>query len=185
MMKITVILFTILSLVNANEFISYNIKNINCEVIPHEYDEFYNSACKIWKREMSKNNPENMIQCTTSVDGDTGKIMHGCKPSFGEDNDIIKVSYHFKNIQECSAINNTCSSPKYSITAKTTLHNALHPTTRIIVMIFSIMFFILICACGSHDHNDAFIGAYMGATLFGGGGNNYGNGNNMTWTYDN
>ena len=184
MMKSAILFLTFLSLVNANEFISYNIKNIDCEVIPHKYDEFYNSACKIWKNHMSKNNPINMIQCITSIDGDTGKQMHGCKPSFGGDDDIIKVTYHFEKIQECSVINKTCSEPKYSIKAKSTLHNATHPTTRLLILICVVSLLILICACGSHEHNEAFMGAYMGATLFGGGGG-YDGGNNMSWTYDN
>ena len=68
--------------------------------------------------------------------------------------------------------------------ARSTLHNAVHPTTRMLVMLFAISLCILICMCSSHEHNDAFVGAYMGATLFGGGGGGAYNGGNMVWTYD-
>ena len=56
-----------------------------------------------------------------SVDGDTGKILHGCKPAFGTKDDNIIVSYHFQKIDVCNeSLENTCDS-KYIIIAKTFL----------------------------------------------------------------
>ena len=59
-----------------------------------------------------------------------------------------------------------------------------HSLSVFLVMLFAISLFILICICSSHEQNDAFVGAYMGATLFGGGGGAYNGGNNIAWTYD-
>ena len=97
-----IVLFATFALVNANQLTSYNIKNIVCENLEHKYDEYYRAPCKIWKEEMSKRNPKNMIQCMKSVDGDTGKILHGCKPAFGTKDDNIKVSYHFQKNDVCN-----------------------------------------------------------------------------------
>ena len=188
MMKNTIIyLMMFLISVNASDIISYNIENINCEVIPHKYNEYYQSPCETWRKKMNKNDPHNMIQCITSIDGDTGKQMHGCKPSFGSDSDTIKVRYYFEKIQECSAINKTCSTSKYNITAKTQLNNPLHPTTAIIILIVFVCMIILSCSIQEthrsyNGYEDAFFGAYIGAQL--GGGGDYDN-STFTWTFDN
>ena len=165
-MKLTlIILITILSLVNANDLISYNIKNIVCEKIPHEYDEFYDS-CEIWKRRMSSRNPKNMIQCKQSIDGDTGEVLHGCKPAFGTDDDMIKVSYHFKKLDVCQDDEKTCSETKYIITVKSKLHQVNHPLVSIFIMVLGIIALMIGCCTESHG-SDAFMGAAIATALLG------------------
>lgn len=179
MKLILIILTTILSLVNANDLTSYNIKNIVCEKIPHKYDEFYDS-CEIWKKKMSDRNPKNMIQCKQSVDGDTGQLLHGCKPSFGTDDDMIKVSYHFKKLDVCQDDEKTCTESKYKITAKTELYKVNHPTVSIVIMVLAIIAFCFVC-CSDKPGSDAYMGAVIGSTMFGGGGYSS---DTWSWTYE-
>ena len=70
-----IVLFATFALVNANQLTSYNIKNIVCENLEHKYDEYYRAPCKIWKDEMSKRNPKNMIQCIAH----TARQSRGCR----------------------------------------------------------------------------------------------------------
>lgn len=179
-MKLTlIILTTILSLVNANDLTSYNIKNIVCEKIPHEYDEYYDS-CEIWKRKMSNHNPKNMIQCKQSIDGDTGEILNGCKPAFGTGEDMIKVSYHFKKLYSCQKEDKTCSEPKYIITAKTKLYKVNHPLVSIFIMVLCILALMIGCCTECHG-SDAFIGAAIGTMMFGSSSANV---DTWSWNYE-
>ena len=176
-----IVLFATFALVNANQLTSYNIKNIVCENLEHKYDEYYRAPCKIWKEEMSKRNPKNMIQCMKSVDGDTGKILHGCKPAFGTKDDNIIVSYHFQKNDVCNeSLENTCDS-KYIIIAKAQLYNVVHPIVSLIIIALGLFGLVMICSTDK-TYSDAYMGAAIGATMFGRSG--YSSGDTWSWNYE-
>ena len=181
-MKLTlIILTTILSLVNANDLTSYNIKNIVCENLEHKYDEYYRAPCKIWKEEMAKRSPKNMIQCMKSVDGDTGKILHGCKPAFGRKNDDIKVSYHFQKNDVCKGSRDDTCESKYIIIAKAQLYNVVHPIVSLVIIALGLFGLVMICSTDK-AYSDAYMGAAIGATMFGRRG--YSSGDTWSWNYE-
>lgn len=174
-------MFATFALVNANQLTSYNIKNIVCENLEHKYDEYYRAPCKIWKDEMSKRSPKNMIQCMKSVDGDTGKILHGCKPAFGTKDDNIKVSYHFQKNDVCKVLRDDTCDSKYIIIAKAQLYNVVHPIVSLVILALGLFGLIMIC-CTDNSGSDAYMGAAMGAMMFGRSG--YSSGDTWSWNYE-
>ena len=145
-----IVLFATFALVNANQLTSYNIKNIVCENLEHKYDEYYRAPCKIWKDEMSKRNPKNMIQCMKSVDV--------CNES----------------------LENTCDS-KYIIIAKAQLYNVVHPIVSLIIIALGLFGLVMICSTDK-TYSDAYMGAAIGATMFGRSG--YSSGDTWSWNYE-
>ena len=173
---------------NGSDIINYNIDHINCENIPHEFDEYYTSACDIWRQEMRLNTPTNMIQCVTGFDGYSGKSMHGCKPAFGRNNDRIAISYHFKKLENTciSEKNVECPFTTYEITAKAVLYNPIHPYVIYLGLSLFAVFLVIYCITKSDDESEydsaydgAFWGAFMGSSC-----DSYDSSNSWSWTYD-
>ncbi len=186
-MFIITILFSLYHLTVSQNMIHYDVSNIKCVNLFHEYNKYYTSPCKQWLREMNETNPPNTIKCITSVDGTTGRRMYGCTPAFGSKKDSIYVKYYFKKIEDAErcVVENPLVS-EYQIRAEVGLNKPWHPSIVIATGCIVIMIIIASCMCSDNDrhinnHNDAFWGAYMGSSF---GSYNFASNETWAWTYE-
>ena len=180
-----IILFNLYHITVSQNMIHYDVSNIKCVDIFHKYNKHYTSPCKQWLREMNETNPPNTIKCITSVDGTTGRRMHGCTPAFGGKKDSIYVKYYFKKIDksESCVLENPLVS-EYDIRAEVGLKNPWHPSVVVSIMVIIVVLIIASCLCDDNhrnNHNDAFWGAYMGSII---GDSDYGSNDSWSWTYE-
>jgi len=182
----TILFATVFQCVASQNMVHYNVNNIKCVNLYHEYNKYYTSPCEQWLREMNETNPSNIIRCVTSVDGFTGKQMHGCSPAFGRKQDSIFVKYYFKKTDSDTCILNNPLVSEYTIRAEVGLRNPYHPIT--VVLVLSVLAFMIIVACLCEDnhsyrnnYNDAFWGAYMGSAW---ADTSFSSNDSWSWTTD-
>lgn len=128
-----IILLGLFNVVYTKNIIFYT-NEIKCIKIDHPYVKYYGNPCILWRNNMIKYS--NNVHCTL-VENSFGELISGCSPAFGnKDSDII-VNYIMNN--------NSCSEKScvYTLEAKVSLHNAVHPLYHLIFAIFFIVFLVI------------------------------------------
>lgn len=121
----------------------FNIDEIICNNIEHEYNQYYTPPCTKFFHKMIKER-QNIIDCVVSFDSNNNEYI-GCSHSFGTIDDDISVTYEVEVNKLCSSnLEEICANKNYKIYAYAKLNDPIHPLMNILNVLFIISLLILI-----------------------------------------
>ena len=114
--------------------IVFDVKDIQCHVLEHPYNQYYGSPCDIWKRKLV--HYRNHVSCSFAYDT-SGELLSGCIPSFGEENDAIHANYTL--VPKCDDVQ---SCDRFEARVDVRLHRAYHPIEILLLLVFGLWMWI-------------------------------------------